>query len=518
MYTYGSLVKGRDILGAATVFPVPQNTITIEVQATPERFTINRAELAAISVAIDKSLYWTHISILTDSAFSINSIRNYCHTPRRYQNNVHKALLHRILDMLKFREDHGLTTHLGKVKSHTEVHYNDVADRGAKSVTLGGTSDVIYSDDNPLTTGHRTRLQSRPATGDPVPLRDPKPQINKLINTHRPGATSHNHTVHGEQLRKAKTLGADFSIHARSQSSYINKRDAMEIAWGSAKNRLYKGKAIPLCRHCLIRLTNSHLAGDCPTKRRLRTDRHNSTFLHLHELLQESSGGRWPIIAMDLGRKPIKDFDAASILDILKQPTSAATPAATLDPEDDWKDRAPQTTVPDHILPKSCRPRHYKPDMVRAVGFYRNTDGTLAPDPTYLGLKRLQLIECKYSTDFDTHDIIDSIQEKYRPLQDAIRAHGSWQHPVEIIPIVISRTGSFNVRTLAEIAQLISPQEEPPDSLTYSALPKEAKNVVMRLHMHAQHWLHHILQISKADLPLKHNATRPPTRKRKFYH
>ena len=115
-------------------------------------------------------------------------------------------------------------------------------------------------------------------------------------------------------------------------------------------------------------------------------------------------------------------------------------------------------------------------------------------------------------------DILTVVSGCLSILQDAIRAHGSWQHPVEIIPIVISRTGSFNVKTLAEIAQLISPQEEPPDSLTYNALPKEAKRIVMRLHMHAQHWLHHILQISKADLPLKHNATRPPTRKRKFYH
>lgn len=222
-------------------------------------------------------------------------------------------------------------------------------------------------------------------------------------------------------------------------------------------------------------------------------------------------------VYMDLGRKPIKDFDATSISDILKQPAKADPPAGTLDPEDDWKDQAPKTTIPDHVLPKHCRPRHYKPDMVRAVGFYLNPDGTLTPDPNYHGQKRLQLIECKYSTDTDTHDISNSIHEKYRPLQDAIRAHGSWQHPVEIIPIVISRTGSFNVKTLAEIAQLISPQEEPPDRLTYKELPKEAKRLVMKLHVHAQHWLHHILQVSKADLPLKHNATGPTTRKRKFY-
>ena len=517
VYTDGSLVKGRDTLGAAAVFPTTQTTITIEVQATPERFTINRAELAAISVALERSLTWNHISILTDSAFSINSIRNYCHTPHRYQTNTHRALLHKIHCILRDREVKGLSTHLGKVKSHTNIHYNEVADQGAKSVVMGSAPDVLYSDDNPSTTGHRTWIQSRIADKDPVPLRDPKTQINKLIRAHRPGTLSYNHTTHGEQLRRAVTQGADFSIHTKSQSPYINRRDAMEIAWGSAKSRLYKGKVIPLCRHCLIRLTNSHLAGDCPTKQRLRTDRHNSTFLLLHELLQESNGGRWPILAMDLGRKPIKDFEATPVAEIIRHTTSSPPLGATSDPEDGWKDSAPQTTVPEYILPKHSRPRHYKPDMVRAVGFYQAPDGTLAPDPNYHGRRYLQLIECKYSTDHDSQDIIANINEKYRPLVDAIRAHNTWPFPVEIIPIVITRTGSFNVKTLAEIAQLVSPQEEPPDALTYRELPQEAKRIVMKLHVHAQHWLHLILQISKADLPLKHTAARPNTRKRKFY-
>ena len=37
----------------------------------------------------------------------------------------------------------------------------------------------------------------------------------------------------------------------------------------------------------------------------------------------------------------------------------------------------------------------------------------------------------------------------------------------QIIPIVISRTGNFHTRTFAEIAQLVSLNENPPDNITY---------------------------------------------------
>ena len=40
-----------------------------------------------------------------------------------------------------------------------------------------------------------------------------------------------------------------------------------------------------------------------------KTRRHKSTFTLLHQLLSRENGGRWPIIAMDLGRQPVKDFE-----------------------------------------------------------------------------------------------------------------------------------------------------------------------------------------------------------------
>ena len=72
------------------------------------------------------------------------------------------------------------------------------------------------------------------------------------------------------------------------------------------------------------------------------------------------------------------------------------------------------------------------------------------------------------------------------PRKQALQTHGTIKAEINIIPIVISRTVTFNVKTLAEIAQLISLKEEPPDTLTYKQLPRAAQKITMALHIHTQ--------------------------------
>jgi len=82
--------------------------------------------------------------------------------------------------------------------------------------------------------------------------------------------------------------------------------------------------------------------------------------------------------------------------------------------------------------------------------------------------------------------VINHIYNIYEPLKQELQIHGTLKVHIKIIPIVISRTGTFNVRTLAEIIQLVSFREEPHDTLTYKQLPKSAHRIAMALHMHAQ--------------------------------
>jgi hypothetical protein len=80
---------------------------------------------------------------------------------------------------------------------------------------------------------------------------------------------------------------------------------------------------------------------------------------------------------------------------------------------------------------------------------------------------------------------------------------------VKIIPIVISRDGTFHVKTLAEIAQLASFKDEPPDELTVKQLPITAKKIAMALHVHAQKWLSYISKTWMESSPQRQN--RPQT-------
>jgi hypothetical protein len=137
------------------------------------------------------------------------------------------------------------------------------------------------------------------------------------------------------------------------------------------------------------------------------------------------------------------------------------------------------------------------------VGFTLNKQGRLVKDLTYRGKRQIQIIECKYSTDGNIQTIIDHIYDIYEPLRQALQTHGTLKADIKIIPIVISRTGTFHVKTLAEIAQLVSFAEEPPDELIFKQLPPTAKRITMALHVHAQEWLSHISKISRKILTTK---------------
>jgi hypothetical protein len=107
--------------------------------------------------------------------------------------------------------------------------------------------------------------------------------------------------------------------------------------------------------------------------------------------------------------------------------------------------------------------------------------------------------------------VIDQIYNIYEQLKHALQLHGTLKAGIIIIPIVISRTGTFNVRTLAEIAQLVSLREEPPDTLTYKQLPKPSQKIAMALHIHAQEWLSYISKISRKILTTK-TKTKPTSK------
>jgi ribonuclease HI len=150
VYTDGSQKRGNPTLGAAIVNPVTGITYHIEIKSQEERHTINRAELAAITLALDLHKEESTLQILTDSAFSINTLRNYAINPLRYTHHTHKDLLAHTNNIIQNRDTKGYTTHIGKVKSHTGVTYNDAADTGACAVVDGDIlPDIIFTQADP---------------------------------------------------------------------------------------------------------------------------------------------------------------------------------------------------------------------------------------------------------------------------------------------------------------------------------------------------------------------------------
>jgi hypothetical protein len=161
---------------------------------------------------------------------------------------------------------------------------------------------------------------------------------------------------------------------------------------------------------------------------------------------------------MDLGKKTATDLTTIQIPQLdteLAQLESITHPNQEGIQDDKANTTYPQT-IPEHILPAQHRPKHHRPDLIRAVGCTTTPEGRLTKGLTYMGRRHLQIIECKYSTDDNTHDIIDHIYNIYEPLKLALQTHGTIRDDIIIVLIVTSRTRSFNVKTLAEIAQLVS--------------------------------------------------------------
>jgi ribonuclease HI len=157
IYTDGSQKSGNPALGASVVNPHTQTTTHIKTNSQPERHTMNIAELAAITIALDLHKELPQIRILTDSSFCINTLRNYVIDPLNFTHHPHKDLLHSSNNLIKTRDEQGLVTLIGKVKSHIGVTYNDEADVGARGVVDGDIlPDITFTAVEPLLGGIRT--------------------------------------------------------------------------------------------------------------------------------------------------------------------------------------------------------------------------------------------------------------------------------------------------------------------------------------------------------------------------
>jgi len=234
IYKHGSQIKGNPTLGASVVDPRKNTTTHMEIKSQPDRHIINRAELATITTALELHRHDPSLSILTDSAFSINSLRNFSYQPHAFNHHQHKELLKLADYIIRERDLKGYTTHIGKVKPHTGVVYNDEADEGVHYVVDGKTRpDITFTEADPPIGGLRTWPQIKTIKPDKSTLinkiADMHNGIRKLLKTKLPKPQTSTITTYSNKLQHARELGADHNIHADSYTPYRARRDSLEV-------------------------------------------------------------------------------------------------------------------------------------------------------------------------------------------------------------------------------------------------------------------------------------------------
>ena len=63
----------------------------------------------------------------------------------RYTHHIHKDLLMYANNIIKVRDEKGLKSHIGKVKSHTGVTYTDVADKARDRISVISIKPIFRS-------------------------------------------------------------------------------------------------------------------------------------------------------------------------------------------------------------------------------------------------------------------------------------------------------------------------------------------------------------------------------------
>jgi hypothetical protein len=192
------------------------------------------AELAAITTTLDLYKLGPTLSILTDSAFSINNLRNYISDPHKFIHHQHKDLVILANNITHTRDKLEYTTHIGRVKSHTGVTHNDEADAGGRgdvegTKTLGITFTAVDPPIGRLRTWPHTCTHHPDNTPIITKIADLHNGLRKIIKNKPHTNNTSTNTADTHILQNARSLGSDYSIHLYSRSSYRARGDALEV-------------------------------------------------------------------------------------------------------------------------------------------------------------------------------------------------------------------------------------------------------------------------------------------------
>ena len=148
IYTDGNYKKDTHRAGAG-VYSQKDGVVEITIRPSrPEPInTINRADFAALLHALRRWQDCDELKVVIDSQISMQSINAEIRDPNDHKYHVHKNLLKEISDIILERAELGKHSSILKVKYHTGIRGNDVADRLATQAADGDVWNVDMSDD-----------------------------------------------------------------------------------------------------------------------------------------------------------------------------------------------------------------------------------------------------------------------------------------------------------------------------------------------------------------------------------
>jgi ribonuclease HI len=470
-YTDGSLREGAaggKVVGAGTYCPTTAMEVLIDMRGAPEP-SINLAELAGIQHAIQQGA----TLLATDSLTSMYQIHRQLHRPQDHQYHRHRTLLQDIVDAIT---ESAVPINIMKVKSHTGIVGNEVADRLAGQAALLGERDAHTENIDNSTRDVSTYNdpgRSRTNMFWPVyvwkEMRTARAgqearEVTKSKNLSDIGGALKKHTTHLLKLGTSKQDTVYFSSwrdteedrdpcsHHMMHSKDVTQAErstALRYRTGTmytAKTRhRYKQADTPNCMLCGQADGGHHTAAGCPKLMKLYMSRHHKAGRAIARAIADGRHGAH-LIMTDVGR--------------YTQDTQE-NPAGDDEVPDSTGEEATEATAVDlkklpHRIPMDALPRNMSQSAKQAAVKHSVPDAFLYCPPQVPGEGSTYMIaEIKYCRDTDPTQQLQRAHEQHRELAASLEKCKKAGDKVTTVPILLGVSGGiFKKQTINTLKKL----------------------------------------------------------------
>jgi ribonuclease HI len=468
MYTDGSVAGGADgpeaaRVGAGIYRPADTaNAEPVAVMLDPAGAgmtnTINRAELAPILYALQHDDLSSTI-IATDSACSLYQIARYIRDPSGMERHTHRLLLKMIADAILERCNAGRPVHLMKVRAHSGIVGNEMADELAKAAGGGGDEEhdgeIAVCPASSMTPMHGLYWPMY-ETADAAPEGGPRIRHVQDLRRHL------KKQIHQElRLGHSNQDGIYFTMwqatvpiaHAASSNGFLNmpegvdanaRKLVLQARYGTlntAKFRMRCGLAASdACLLCGSPDGGHHSLSGCSRMLEMYTLRHNEAGGIIYQALAKGGLGA-ALVMQDIGRHNAAGGDAEAAADI-------------------------PTRLPPDIAQVVAGEKESRPDIFIAH--------CLMP-----GSESIHIVELKYCRDTDREGQRSAAISQHELLTRRLRE--KYPGRVHMHAITLGVTGTIYTDFLEAMVTMQVPK-------------REAKRCATKLHVHAVKYVQRIMR------------------------